>query len=109
MTRSEFILVTSLGLFLAFALGWFACWLVHRFIRVPRSETGELEAMAEALHEAEELRDQAVAYLEAREAELLNRIAQTEAERDAAMEGLREARRETEELRELLERSRGGA
>jgi uncharacterized iron-regulated membrane protein len=106
MSRSEFVLATSLMLLIAFALGWFAYWLVNRFTRVTRAEMGELEAMAQALHEAEEIRDQAIAYLHDREAELQSRITQTEAELRAAMDGLREARREAEELRIALERSR---
>ena len=60
--------------------------------------------MAQALHEAEETRDQAIAYIEAREAELQNQLNQTEAELRAAMDGLRDARHEAEELRNYIER-----
>ena len=56
------------------------------------------------LHEAEETRDQAITYLQQREAELTNQIAQTEAELNAAMDGLRSARGEAEELRAWIER-----
>ena len=63
----------------------------------------------EELHDAEETRDQAITYLQQREAELTNQLAQTEAELSAAMDGLREARREAEELRAWIERSQGGA
>lgn len=107
MNRSEFIVATAIMLLVAFALGWFAYWLVNRFTRVTRSEMGELEAMAQALHEAEEVRDQAIAYIHDREAELQGQLAQAEAELRAAMEGLREARREAEELRAALDRARG--
>ncbi|MCC6306820.1 MAG: hypothetical protein IT545_16740 [Rhodobacteraceae bacterium] len=106
MNRIEFVIAASLGLLLAFAVGWFAYWLVYRFTRVTRAEMGELEAMASALHEAEEVRDQAIAYLQEREAELASQLLQSEAELRAAMEGLRDARRENEELRTALERSR---
>lgn len=106
MNRTEFVIAASLGLLLAFAVGWFAYWLVYRFTRVTRAEMGELEAMASALHEAEEVRDQAIAYLQEREAELASQLLQSEAELRAAMEGLRDARRENEELRTALERSR---
>ncbi len=107
MSRTEFVVATSLMLLGAFALGWFAYWLVNRFTRVTRAELGELEAMAQALHEAEELRDQAIAYIHDREAELHSQILQAEAELRAAMEGLREARREADDLRAALERARG--
>ena len=104
MNRTEFIVVTAAILFVAFAMGWFAHWLIHRFTRVSDSEMGELDKMAQALHEAEEQRDQAVAYFQQREAEMTNQLAQTEAELRAAMDGLREARHEAEELRAYIER-----
>lgn len=106
MNRSEFILATALVLFIAFAMGWFAYWLIHRFTRVTQSDIGELDRMAQQLHEAEELRDQAIVYMQQREAELINQITQTEAELSAAMDGLRAARHEAEELRDALDRAR---
>lgn len=106
MNRTEFIFVTAIVLFLAFALGWFAYWLLHRFTRVTQSDMGELDRMAQALHEAEEMRDQAITYLQQREAELTNQLSQSEAELRAAMDGLREARLEAEELRNMLDNSR---
>lgn len=106
MNRSEFIIVTAIVLFAAFAMGWFTYWLVHRFTRITDSEMGELDAMAQELHDAEEARDQAITYLQQREAELTNKLAQSEAELRAAMDGLRESRQEAEELRTQLERLR---
>mgnify|MGYP000479897827 CR=1 FL=1 len=80
MNRTEFIIATAIILLLAFALGWFTYWLMHRFTRVAGGDMGEMDKLAQSLHEAEEVRDQAIIYLEQREAELLNQIAQTEAE-----------------------------
>ncbi|MCQ0091892.1 hypothetical protein [Roseovarius sp. M141] len=105
MNRTEFIIVTAIILFVAFALGWFANWLVHRFIRVSSSDVGELDRMAQELHEAEETRDQAITYLQQREAELTNQLSQTEAELSATMDGLREARQDAEQLRAHIERA----
>ncbi|MBY6137599.1 hypothetical protein AB9K35_18745 [Leisingera sp. XS_AS12] len=102
MNRTEFIITTAIILFVAFALGWFANWLVHRFTRVRQSDVADLDRMSQELHEAEETRDQAITYLQQREAELTNQLTQTEAELRAAMDGLREARREAEELRAQL-------
>ena len=104
MTRSEFIFTTAIILFLAFMLGWFASWLFHRLTRVTQAEMGELEDMAKSLHDAEEARDTALAYQQRREQELSSRLSQTEAELRAAMEGLRDARHESEELRGYIER-----
>ena len=102
MSRTEFILATAIILFVAFCLGWFANWLLHRFTRVAAGDVAQLDRMSQELHEAEETRDQAITYLQQREAELTNQLAQPEAELGAAMEGLRDARHETEELRGRL-------
>lgn len=104
MNRIEFIIVTAIILFVAFALGWFAHWLIHRFMQVSGEEMGELDKMAQALHDAEETRDEAVTYLQHREAEMSNQLQQTEAELSAAMDGLRDARQEAGELRAYIER-----
>lgn len=103
MSRTELILVTTVILFAAFALGWFAHVLVRRVTRVDQSDLGELERMAHALNEAEELRDQAIVYIQEREAVISRELSQTRAELEAAMDGLRNARHEAEYLRRLME------
>jgi len=104
MNRTEFIIATAIILLLAFAMGWFTYWLLHRFTRVAGGDVAEMDSLAQSLHDAEEMRDQAIIYMETREAEFLNQIAQTEAELRAAMEGLRDARHEAEEMRSYIER-----
>jgi hypothetical protein len=104
MNRTEFVIATAIILLLAFALGWFTYWLLHRFTRVQGGDMAEMDKLAQSLHEAEELRDQALAYLEQRESELITQINQTEAELKAAMEGLRDARHEAEEMRSYIDR-----
>jgi len=108
MNRTEFIVTIAVILFVAFCLGWFANWLVHRFSRVSQSDIGELDKLAQAVHEAEEMRDKAIAYMEQRENDMNNKLSQTEAELGAAMEGLRVARTEAEELRSYIERQNSG-
>lgn len=103
MNRIQFVLVTALVLFVAFALGWFTNWLIHRFTRVRQQDLGELDKMAQALHEAEEIRDQAIEYVETRERDLTARVKQLEAEVDAAMDGLREARAEADYYRSQVQ------
>ncbi|CUH38309.1 hypothetical protein JSE7799_01394 [Jannaschia seosinensis] len=103
MNRTEFVIAIAVILFIAFVLGWFASWLVHRFSRVTVSDVAELEEMAKALHDAEEQRDEAITYLRFREQELTTKLSATEADRSAAMEGLREARQEASELRRYIE------
>jgi prophage endopeptidase len=104
MNRTEFIVAAALILFVAFMFGWFAYWLLHRLTRVSAADIGAIEKMAQELHDAEEARDQAITYFQNREAELTNQLQQTEAELRAAMEGLREARAEAEDLRLWIER-----
>ena len=78
--------------------------MMQRLSRVSTADVAELDEMAKSLHEAEETRDQAITYLQQREAELTNQLSQTEAELRAAMDGLRDARHEAEELRRYIER-----
>ena len=108
MTSPQFVILTAVLLFAAFCIGWFANWLVHRFSRVAAEDVAQLDKMSQELHEAEETRDQAITYLQQREAELSNQLSQTEAELSAAMDGLREARQEAEELRSYVERVKAG-
>lgn len=103
MGRTELVIIMALILFAAFLLGWAGHWLFGRFNRVGTSNVADLDHMASALHEAEETRDEAIAYMQDREAELLGKLGQTEAEFEAAMEGLGVARREAEELRAYIE------
>jgi len=104
MNRTEFTIAIAFILLVAFTAGWFTYWLLHRFTRVAGGDIAEMDRLAQSLHEAEETRDQAILYLEEREAELLNQIAQTDAELRATMEGLRESRHEAEEMRSYIER-----
>ena len=107
MNRTEFIIATAIILFAAFMLGWFASWLIHRLSRVTRAEMGELESMAQQLHEAEETRDRAVAELEEREADLVERLSRAESELRAARGELRETHAEIEELRGYIKQKLG--
>lgn len=103
MNRTEFVIAIAVILFVAFVLGWFASWLVHRFSRVTISDVAELEGMAQSLHDAEEQRDEAITYYQYRENELSTQLTQSQAELSAAMEGLRDARQEAGDLRKYIE------
>jgi len=74
MNRTEFILTTTIILFVAFCLGWFANWLFNRFVRVSHSDVSALDKMAQSLYEAEDMRDQAITYIEKRETEMSNQL-----------------------------------
>ncbi|MEE9387386.1 MAG: hypothetical protein V3U96_02145 [Paracoccaceae bacterium] len=104
MNRTELIIATAIILFAAFMLGWFAHWLVNRFLRVAQSDMNELDKMAQQLHDAEEQRDQAVSYYQQREEKITNQQSQTDAELRAAMDGLQAARLEIDELRTYVDK-----
>lgn len=103
MGKTELVIVMAVILFMVFILGWGGHWLFRKFNRVDTSNVAELDHIASALHEAEETRDEAITYIQHREAELLGQLGQASAELQAAMDGLGEARREVAELRAYIE------
>lgn len=108
MDRTELIVGIAVALFLAFLAGFMVNWLITRLSRVSHAELGELDQMAEALHTAEDARDRAIIERNAAENRLHHQLAQADAELRAAMEGLRDARAEAEELRAYLEHQNQG-
>jgi len=106
MDRTELIMATGVLLFGAFILGLLTHWVISRLSHVSTSELGELEAMAEALHMAEDTRDAAIAERLSVETRLQAQVSQAQAELRAAMEGLRDARHESEMLRSETGRDR---
>ncbi|MDO9524631.1 MAG: hypothetical protein Q7J57_03680 [Gemmobacter sp.] len=108
MNRTEFIFAIAIILFIAFVLGWLAYWFLHRFTSTAGGDMSELDRLAQGLHEAEEARDEAIEYFQTREADLTNRLSQTEAELRAAMDGLRNAREQNEQMRSYIDRMQNG-
>ncbi len=98
MNREEFIISAAIVLFLAFLLGWLSRWLLQRLNMVSEKDLKDLNKISAALLEAEEVNEKA----NNREIELNKKISQLEAELEAAMDGLRTARLETEELKSSL-------
>ena len=98
MNREEFIISAAIVLFLAFLLGWLSRWLLQRLNMVSEKDLKDLNKISAALLEAEEANEKA----KSRETELNKKISQLEAELKAAMDGLRAARLEAEELKSSL-------
>ena len=103
MTEQDLALLIAAALFAAFALAWVAHWLWSVITRKRSPESLKVEAMAADLLEAEAKRDavsEAKAATEttmssaftAREEELEIKLRETQAELEAAMDGLRAAR-----------------
>jgi len=103
MDRTSLVVIISIAFFLTFLAGWLLRWAYGRLNSVNSVNVSEIDDLANRLHEAEEARDQAMTYLQQREWELTNKMTQTEAELEAAMEGLGAARRESGELQAQLE------
>ena len=95
MNREEFIISAAIVLFFAFLLGWLSRWLMQRLNMVSEKDLNELNKISAALHEAEQNNEQS----RNRQLELNKNISQLEAELAAAMDGLRSARLEMEDLR----------
>lgn len=104
MDRTELITITTIMLFAAFLLGWLTSWLIQRLTRVSQGDIGEMERLAQALHEAEEARDAAALALEELEDKTKSRHLQAEAELRATMEALRDSRAEIEDLRSYIDK-----
>ena len=95
MNREEFIISAAIVLFFAFLLGWLSRWLLQRLNMVSEKDLNELNKISAALHEAEQNNEQS----RNRQLELNKNISLLEAELAAAMDGLRSARLEMEDLR----------
>ena len=103
MNREEFIISAAIVLFLTFLLGWLSRWLLQRLNMVSEKDLKDQNKISSALLEAEKDSEKA----KNRELELNKKISQLEAELEAAMDGLRVARLEAEELRSsLMEKKR---
>ena len=98
MNREEFIVSTAIVLFLTFLLGWLSRWLIQRLNMVSENDLKDLNKISTALLEAEQDNEKA----KNREIDLNKKILQLEAELEAAMDGLRAARLETEDLKSSL-------
>ena len=103
MNREEFIISAAILLFLTFLLGWVSSWLLQRLNTVSEKDLKDLKNISAALLEAEEGNEKA----KNREIELNKKISQLEAELEAAMDGLRAARLETEDLKSSVMEKKG--
>ena len=98
MNREEFIVSAAIVLFLTFLLGWLSRWLIQRLNMVSEKDLKDMNKISTALLEAEQDNEKA----KNREIDLNKKILQLEAELEAAMDGLRAARLETEDLKSSL-------
>ncbi len=100
MNSVEFTMAISVVLVVMFALGWIARWYYVRLanLRTHGSPESELEIR---LREAARERDEAVTNMQAVEEGYANKLRQVEADLEAAMDALGNARREADYYREM--------
>ncbi|MEM8553553.1 MAG: hypothetical protein AAGF71_01885 [Pseudomonadota bacterium] len=103
MDRNEFIIAVMVLLFGSFLLGFLTHWVVTRLSRVSDAEIGQLDAMAEDLHRAEDERDAAKEARHRLELQARTEIADLKSELTATREALDSALAEGEELREFIQ------
>jgi len=102
MNRTELTVLIAAVILAAIAIGWALHWGFVKIRRASLGSGGDNE-MAARLHDAESARDTAFVEAEATVTEMRNKLTQTEAELEAAMDGLSNARREAIDLRAELE------
>ena len=86
------MLISAVALFAAFVMGWCKHWL---WMQLLRGSLLSIEAMTNVKHmllDATAQRDAAHEKAALKDSEMTNLLAQAQAERDAAMEGFRQAR-----------------
>ena len=92
MQANEVMLIGALALFAAFVMGWFMHWLWMQLLWGSLPSIEAMTNVTQELRNATAQRDAAREEAALKEAELTNLLAQARAERDAAMEVLRQAR-----------------
>jgi prophage endopeptidase len=105
MNSSELTMLIAGGLLLALIAGWTLRWIFGLLNRPPPEEPipeTELEAQ---LREALEGKAAVESKLASVEDDLSRKLVQTQAELEATMDGLRDARRQMNEMRDALEQN----
>ena len=102
MPKFELTILAALALLMFFVVGWISSRIFQNINHIKNLDENEINELNGNLLDAEEERDQTIAYVKSREKELTNQLGQVKAELNAAMDGLGAARREASELRKKL-------
>lgn len=92
MTRSELMLIMALALFGAFCLGWLCRWIFGAMARAGTNNVATLHTMNTQIEQAEAAHSDLAAQLAETDSRLTARLREKEAELEATMDGLRQAR-----------------
>ena len=102
MPKIELTILAALALLMFFVIGWISSRIFQNINQIKNLDENEINELNGDLLDAEEERDQTIAYVKSREKELTNQLGQVKAALNAAMDGLGAARREASELRKKL-------
>lgn len=102
MDRNDLTLVAAVALMVALALGWVLRWIYSMLNPPPPPPPKADSEWAEYARACEAERDAAQTRLAEVESDLGNKLVQAQAELSAAMDGLGDARRATQELESKL-------
>lgn len=103
MDRTELTLAITTALIMAAVLGWVLRWVYGRLNRSSSPDVENIDDLASRLHQAEENRDGAIRELENVRGSLTRQLMSKEAELEATMSGLGDARRTALEWKEAYE------
>ncbi len=108
MTRSELVTVITLALLVAVLLGWTLRWAFGSILRTRGGNVETVDDMAARLNAAEEAQATLAAQLAATDQSLRSQLRGKEAELEAAMDGLRQARQHSAEWQAAYETLKSG-
>ncbi|MHA3913247.1 hypothetical protein [Halovulum sp. GXIMD14793] len=108
MNQQQLTLTIAAALFAAIVLGWILRWIFDLLNPPPPPEPLADSEWAEYAKACEAERDDAQARLAEVENDLGRRLTQAQAELEAAMDGLGDARREARELQMKLDEATSG-
>ncbi|MEO1551984.1 MAG: hypothetical protein AAFR93_16405 [Pseudomonadota bacterium] len=103
MDNAQLTWMITGALVAALLTGWVLHWIYTLLTRPQAPQTPDDAALMAAVEDAQQARTQAEARLSEVEGELTRKLSQTEAELAAAMDGLRNARMQTDALEQELE------
>jgi len=102
MNRTELTALVAATFIFAILIGWTLRWMYTRIGQAGLATSGRSNDLASRLHAAEEARDEAFRDRDDTIGEMKRKLVQTEAELAAAMEGLGDARRDAQAMRQQL-------
>jgi len=107
MNRTELTLAIAFALILAALIGWIARWIFERLNRGGPADVAQMDGLADELLGSQAALNEVEQRARETEADLRHKLLESNAERDAAMEGLGTVRAELQQVQEQLSEATG--